>query len=156
MIWSVFVGERIRIRSRSSHILKKEQGTIFKCGSFPPLPFELTSSCRNRSLAMCTIRSTWMMPPMLFTSMSERNVRTRIASTKSCLYSGWGTWFSTDSTCTANLISHGVIWQVWVEMETKTDTSKRLVPHILQALTHMLLSVRGGRLTEANKMLAQL
>lgn len=62
-------------------------------------------------MAVCTIWSTWMMPPMLFISVSESSVSTMIASTSSCRYSGCGTRLSTDSTWTANLISWGVICQ---------------------------------------------
>lgn len=69
-----------------------------------------TWSCKNCSFAICTIRSTWIIPPMLGISMSATRVSTMMASTSSCRYSGWGTWFSTDSTCTANLISPSVIY----------------------------------------------
>lgn len=69
-----------------------------------------TWSLRNRLLAMCRMRSTWMTPPMLSTSTSATRPRTVKVSTSSCLYSGWGTWLRTDSTCTANLISPAVIY----------------------------------------------
>lgn len=69
-----------------------------------------TWSLRKRSLARCRMRSTWMMPPMLSTSTSATRPRTIMVSTSSCRYSGWGTWFRTDSTCTANLISLAVIY----------------------------------------------
>lgn len=68
-----------------------------------------TCSWRNKSLAICTIFSTAMMLPMLWISISANMVRTRMASTRSWRYSGWGTRFRTDSTWTENLISPGVI-----------------------------------------------
>lgn len=50
-----------------------------------------------------------MMLPMVCTSMSTSMVSTKMVSTSSCLYSGWDTRLRTDSTCTANFISPGVI-----------------------------------------------
>ena len=49
------------------------------------------------------------MLPMLSMSTSASMVSTRIPSTSSWRYSGMGTRFNTVSTCTANLISPGVI-----------------------------------------------
>lgn len=147
----VFFRRGIRKKIIFSVHQRRNRGVDFKREGCPLA--SLTSSCRKRSLAMCTIRSTWMIPPMLFTSTSDKNVRTRIASTRSCRYSGWGTWFSTDSTCTANLISQGVIWRARVEMEIKNpQIQKTSSPHIPQALKHTLLSSRGGSPIEVNKM----
>lgn len=70
----------------------------------------LTWSFRNMSLATWTIFSTWTIEPMLGMSTSASMVSTRMASTSSCRYSGWGTRFRTVSTWTENLISPGVIW----------------------------------------------
>lgn len=74
----------------------------------PPWPL-LTWSFRNMSLAMWTILSTWTMEPTLGMSTSANMVSTRMASTSSWRYSGWGTRFRTVSTWTENLISPGVI-----------------------------------------------
>lgn len=82
-----------------------------ECQTFPFAKTSLfTCSWRNKSLAICTIFSTAMMLPILWISISAIMVRTRMASTRSWRYSGWGTRFRTDSTWTENLISPGVIY----------------------------------------------
>ncbi len=65
------------------------------------------------------------MPPMLSTSTSAIRPRTITVSTSSCRYSGWGTWFRTDSTCTANLISPAVIYAENTELNTQHTGSPK-------------------------------
>lgn len=62
------------------------------------------------------------MLPMLSTSTSATRPRTITVSTSSCRYSGWGTWFRTDSTWTANLISPAVIYMENRIKHTSTHT----------------------------------
>lgn len=89
------------MKTLNLHIFKKSVSVIL---------LHCTWSCKNSSFAIWTIRSMWMIPPMLVISISATRVSTMMASTSSCRYSGWGTWFSTDSTWTANLISPSVIY----------------------------------------------
>lgn len=81
-----------------------------------------TWSLRKRSLAKCRIRSTWIIPPIVSMSTSATRPRTITVSTSSCRYSGCGTWYKTDSTCTANLISPAVIYTESTESNTRPCT----------------------------------